>query len=52
MNLIMPVEILTRAQNQYPDHPGVHLIWAASRWVRSQAYDPIEETYQVLERIY
>ena len=44
------IEILTQAQNLYPDHPGVHLIWAASRWVRSQAYDPIEETYQVLER--
>ncbi len=44
------IEILTQAQNLYPDHPGVHLIWAASRWVRSQAHDPIEETYQVLER--
>lgn len=44
------VEILTRAKIQYPDHPGVHLIWAASRWVRSQANDPIEETYRVLEK--
>ncbi len=44
------VEILDQARKQYPDHPGVHLIWAASRWVRSQANDPVEETYRVLEQ--
>ncbi len=43
------VKILDQAKKQYPDHPGVHLIWASSRWVRSQANDPVEETYQVLE---
>ena len=44
------VKILSEAKKKYPDHPGVHLIWAASRWVRSQAYDPVEETYRVLEK--
>ena len=44
------VEILDQARKKYPDHPGVHLIWAASRWVRSQANDPVEETYRVLEQ--
>ena len=43
------VEILDQAKKKYPDHPGVHLIWASSRWVRSQANDPVEETYRVLE---
>ena len=44
------VIILEQAREKFPDHPGVHLIWAASRWVKSQANDPIEDTYQVLER--
>ena len=26
----------------------MHLIWAASRWVRSQANLPVEETYNIL----
>ena len=43
------VDILSDAREQYPDHPGVHLIWAASRWVRSQANSSIEETYNTLE---
>ena len=43
------VEILDQARKKYPDHPGVHLIWAASRWVRSQANEPVEKTYRVLE---
>lgn len=43
------VSILDNARNQFPDHPGVHLIWAASRWVRAQAYEPIEETYLILQ---
>ena len=43
------VEILTDAREQFPDHPGVHLIWAASRWVKTQANSPVEETYKVLE---
>ena len=43
------IKILDQAREQFPEHPGVHLIWASSRWVRSQANDPIEETYKVLE---
>tara|TARA_Y100001970_G_scaffold294120_1_gene447103 strand:+ start:642 stop:1763 length:1122 start_codon:yes stop_codon:yes gene_type:complete len=43
------IEILNHARDQYPDHPGVHLIWAASRWVRSQANDSIQQTYRLLE---
>ncbi len=43
------IEILNQAREQYPNHPGVHLIWATSRWVRSQANDAIEQTYIILE---
>ena len=43
------VEILSEARQKYPEHPGVHLIWAASRWLRAQAYEPIEYTYRILE---
>jgi hypothetical protein len=43
------VDILSDARIQFPDHPGVHLIWAASRWVRSQANSPVEETYGILQ---
>jgi len=44
------VNILSEARVQFPDHPGVHLIWAASRWVRSQAHSPVEETYRILQQ--
>jgi hypothetical protein len=43
------VTILTNARDQYPDHPGVHLIWVAARWVRSQANDSFEEANILLE---
>jgi len=43
------VAILSEARIDFPEHPGVHLIWAASRWVRSQANSPVEETYTILE---
>ena len=43
------VDILSDARDEFPDHPGVHLIWAASRWVRAQANSPVEETYKILE---
>ena len=42
------VNILTQARIDYPDHPGVHLVWAASRWVSSQANSPVDETYRIL----
>ena len=43
------VNILSNARDEFPDHPGVHLIWAASRWVRAQATSPVEDTYKILE---
>ena len=43
------VEILSKGRIQFPEHPGVHLIWAASRWVRAQAILPVEKTYDILE---
>ena len=42
------VDLLTEARERFPEHPGVHLIWAASRWVRSQANLPVEDTYNIL----
>ena len=42
------MDLLTEARGRFPEHPGVHLIWAASRWVRSQANLPVEETYNIL----
>ena len=42
------VGLLTEARERFPEHPGVHLIWAASRWVKSQANLPVEETYNIL----
>ena len=29
------VTILTNARDKYPDHPGVHLIWVAARYMKS-----------------
>ena len=43
------VIILTDAREKYPDHPGVHLIWVAARWVRSLANDPVEDANTMLE---
>ncbi len=43
------VSILDKARVEYPDHPGVHLIWAASRWVQSQAHNSTDESYATLE---
>ena len=43
------VEILTEAREKYPNHPGVHMIWAASRWVRAKALYSTERSNQVLE---
>lgn len=41
--------ILSHAKELYPNHPGIHLIWVSSRWVHSQANDPISKTHKVLE---
>ncbi|MBI89135.1 MAG: hypothetical protein CMG60_03525 [Candidatus Marinimicrobia bacterium] len=45
----LAIDILSDARQQFPEHPGVHLIWAASRWVRSQAFLSIDDTYDVLQ---
>ncbi len=43
------VDILTRARQEFPENPTVHLTWAAARWLHSQAHDPVETTYSILE---
>ncbi len=43
------VSTLSKARQDFPDHPGVHLIWAASRWVKSQANLTVPETYNILD---
>ena len=43
------VQVLDEARGIYPEHPGVHFIWAAARWVRAQANSPVDETYKILE---
>lgn len=42
------VTILDSARNLYPDHPTVHLVYAAARYQHSQAFDPVEENYRIL----
>lgn len=43
------VSILTQAREDYPEHPAVHLTWAAARYLHNQANQPIEYTYEILE---
>ena len=43
------IEILDQARLRYPNHPGVHFIWASSKYYISQGLDPIESTYDTLE---
>ena len=33
-NFYKAISILDNARTKFPNHPGVHLIWAASRWLR------------------
>lgn len=42
------IKILSKARQDYPDNPTVHLTWAAARWLHSQANNPVEETYRIL----
>ncbi|MEE9190541.1 MAG: hypothetical protein V3U16_07205, partial [Candidatus Neomarinimicrobiota bacterium] len=44
------IEKLSRARQEYPENPAVHLTWASATWLHSQANDPIEMTYEVLSR--
>ncbi|RMF08208.1 MAG: hypothetical protein D6762_06150 [Candidatus Neomarinimicrobiota bacterium] len=43
------IQTLTEARALYPDNPTVHLTWAAALWLHSQAHDPVDQTYEVLE---
>lgn len=44
------VEMLSQARKDYPLNAAVHFTWASARWLHSQANDPIETTYKVLNR--
>ena len=44
------LKILNKARVEYPDHPGVHFIWAAAKWTKSMAYDPVDTAHAVLEK--
>ena len=44
------IKILDRARQTYPDHPGVHFIWAAAKYYCSQGLDPVIATYDTLEQ--
>ena len=38
------VSILDKAKDKYSNHPGVHMIWAASRWVQAKAVYSTEKS--------
>ncbi len=44
----LAVDILTKARQEFPLNAAVHFTWASARWLHSQANDPIEKTYDVL----
>lgn len=39
------IEILGKARKDYPDHPGVHIAWAAAHWRKDEAELSLEEIY-------
>ncbi|MBC8345989.1 MAG: hypothetical protein ISR82_05820 [Candidatus Marinimicrobia bacterium] len=43
------IEILSQARKDFPDHPGVHVTWAAANWRRNEAYLPQDEIYSNLD---
>ena len=43
------IDVLTTARKKFPDHPRVHMVWAASRWVRAQSLYSTDRSNQVLE---
>ncbi len=43
------IEILSQARKDFPDHPGVHVTWAAAHWRRNEAYLPQDEIYSNLD---
>ena len=42
------IEILDKSRIDFPDHPGVHFIWASSKYYVSQGLDPIDATHDTL----
>jgi len=44
------VNILTQARIDYPLNAAVHFTWVSARWLHSQANDPIEENYRILNK--
>ena len=44
------VEVLTKARNDFPEHPTVHLVWAVSLWLRAQAKDGYKVAHTALEK--
>ncbi len=44
----LAVDILTKARKEFPLNAAVHFTWASARWLHSQANDPVEKTYTVL----
>ena len=44
------IKILTKARKDYPEHPGVHVAWAAAHWRYEEANLTIEEVYANFER--
>lgn len=47
---VKSVEVLTKAREEFPLNAAVHFTWATARWLHSQANDPVEKTYEVLNR--
>lgn len=43
------LKILHSARTLFPEHPGVHFIWASSKYYYSQAFFPTLTTYDTLE---
>ncbi len=44
------IRILTQARVDYPEHPGVHVAWAAAHWRKDETHLPVEEIYTNFER--
>ncbi|MEE8342033.1 MAG: hypothetical protein V3R52_08055 [Candidatus Neomarinimicrobiota bacterium] len=44
------ITVLTKAREEFPLNAAVHFTWATARWLHSQANDPVEKTYYVLNR--
>ena len=47
---VKAVDILTEVRKEFPLNAAVHFTWVSARWLHSQANDPVEKTYEVLNR--